>query len=90
LTRPSFRGYDRGEIKARKAFFLRKNHPQSGKLKSMFNYIKEVRGELKHVAWPTRAQIIAYSVVVIAISLAVAVYLGLLDYLFSAMLKNII
>ncbi len=56
----------------------------------MFNYIKEVRGELKHVSWPTRAQIIAYSVVVISISLAVAVYLGLLDYAFSAVLKRII
>ncbi len=56
----------------------------------MFNYIKDVRGELKHVSWPTRAQVIAYSLVVIGLSLAVAVYLGLLDYLFSAILKRII
>ncbi len=56
----------------------------------MFNYFKEVRGELRHVSWPTRAQILAYSIVVIAISLAVAVYLGILDYGFSEVLKRII
>jgi len=56
----------------------------------MFNYIKDVRGELKHVSWPTRAQVVAYSLVVIALSLAVATYLGLLDYAFSAALKSLI
>lgn len=56
----------------------------------MLNYIKEVRGELKHVSWPTRTQIIAYSAVVVVISLAVAVYLGLLDYVFSEVIKLII
>ncbi len=53
----------------------------------MFNYIKDVRSELKHVSWPTRGQVIAYSLAVIAISLAVAVFLGLLDYLFAEVLK---
>lgn len=56
----------------------------------MFNYIKEVRGEIKHVSWPARAQIIAYTLVVIAISLSVAIYLGILDYAFSSVLKRII
>ena len=56
----------------------------------MLNYIKEVRGELKHVSWPTRKQTIAYSLVVVGLSLAVAVYLGLLDYLFSEILKALI
>lgn len=49
----------------------------------MWQYIKDVRAELKHVSWPTRAQTILYTVVVIAISLATAVYLGLLDYIFT-------
>ena len=56
----------------------------------MFNYLKDVRGEMKHVSWPTRRQVIAYSAVVIAISLATAVYLGLLDYLFTAIVQRVI
>lgn len=56
----------------------------------VINYLKDVRAELKHVAWPTRSQIILYTVVVVLVSLGVAIYLGLWDYLFSAILKQII
>lgn len=56
----------------------------------IINYLKDVRAELKHVSWPSRAQIIAYTIIVILVSLAVAVYLGLWDYLFSTVLKQII
>lgn len=45
---------------------------------------------MKHVTWPSRRLTIAYTIVVIAISLGTAVYLGLLDYLFSTFIKNII
>jgi preprotein translocase subunit SecE len=47
------------------------------------DYIRETRGELKHVSWPTRRQAIAYAIVVILISVGLALYLGLFDYLFS-------
>lgn len=56
----------------------------------MLEYFKQVRAELNHVSWPSRAQMIAFTSVVIAVSLAVAVYLGLLDYVFSLVLKKII
>ena len=56
----------------------------------MWNYFKEVRAEMKHVAWPTRRQAIIYTIVVIGVSLATAVYLGLLDYIFSALIKLVI
>lgn len=51
------------------------------------NYIKEVIAEAKHVTWPTRKQTIMYTVAVLAVSLIVAYYLGLLDFLFSGGLK---
>jgi preprotein translocase subunit SecE len=47
------------------------------------NYIKETRAELKHVSWPTRSQAIAYTIIVIVISLGLALFLGLCDYVFS-------
>jgi preprotein translocase subunit SecE len=56
----------------------------------MWQYFKDVRSELRHVSWPTRSQTITYSVVVIAISLTAAVYLGLLDYVLSLIVRSII
>jgi len=52
------------------------------------DYIKETRNELKRVNWPTRKQAIAYTVLVVAIAIVLAAYLGLLDYLFSNILEK--
>lgn len=49
-------------------------------------YVKETRGELKHVSWPTRSQAIAYSLIVIVISVGLALYLGFFDFLFTKLL----
>lgn len=57
---------------------------------SIINYFKDVRAEMKHVSWPSRRLTVAYTIVVIILSLATAVYLGLLDYAFSAVIKQII
>ena len=56
----------------------------------MLNYFKDVRAEMRHVAWPSRSQTISYTVVVILAALFVASYFGLLDYAFSAVIKKII
>ena len=56
----------------------------------MPQYFKDVRAEMKHVSWPSRRLTIMYTLVVLAISIATAIYLGLLDYLFSAFIKTII
>lgn len=52
-------------------------------MKSFINYLKDVRGELEHVSWPTRRQTTAYTLLVIGISLFVAAYLGVFDALFT-------
>jgi len=56
----------------------------------MLEYFKQVRAELRHVSWPSRRQTTVFTAVVIAVSLATAIYLGLLDYVFEAFLKRII
>lgn len=53
-------------------------------------YIRETRAELKHVSWPTRNQALAYTAIVIAISLGLAAFLGLCDYLFSLGLQHVV
>ena len=50
-------------------------------------YIKEVLAEAHHVTWPTRKQTIFFTVTVIIISVLVAYYLGLLDFLFKEGLR---
>ena len=50
---------------------------------SFLQYLKDTRGELNHVAWPTRTQTIVYTILVIALSILVALYLGFFDYVFT-------
>lgn len=57
---------------------------------SFLQYLKDTRGELRHVSWPTQMQTIVYTVLVIVLSLLVAVYLGFLDYVFTTGLARVI
>ena len=54
------------------------------------NYILETKEEMKHVSWPTNKQTFMFTALVILISIGVAAYLGLFDYLFSLGIKSII
>ena len=53
-------------------------------------YLKDTQGELRHVAWPTRMQTIVYTILVAAISVGVALYLGLFDFIFTTGLARLI
>ena len=46
-------------------------------------YFKDVKNELGKVNWPTRQQTLRYTAAVILISVAVALFLGLWDYIFT-------
>jgi preprotein translocase subunit SecE len=56
----------------------------------ILQYFREVRGEMRHVTWPTRHQAVVYTAIVIGVSVVTAVYLGALDYLFSALIQKIL
>jgi preprotein translocase SecE subunit len=57
---------------------------------SLITYIKDTQGELKHVSWPTRNQAIAFTVVVVAISVFVSLYLGFFDYVLRLILEKFV
>jgi len=57
---------------------------------SITSYFKEVRAEMKHVSWPSRRTAAVYTAVVIGVSLAVAAYLGILDFIFAGIIQHII
>ena len=57
---------------------------------SFIQYLKDTQGELRHVAWPTRLQTIVYTIVVVLLSVFVALYLGLFDFIFTSGLRNVL
>ncbi len=54
------------------------------------NYFRDTAAEMKHVSWPTQTQAMVYTVLVIAVSGIVALFLGAFDYLFTQILNKII
>ncbi len=55
---------------------------------SIIQYLKDTRGELHHVAWPTRLQTIVYTVIVVLLSIFIALYLGFFDFIFTTGLSR--
>ena len=53
-------------------------------------YLKETKIELKHVIWPSRSQTFYYTLIIIVLSVAVAYYLGIFDFIFSKGLEKVI
>ena len=51
-------------------------------------FIRSVRLELKQVKWPSHESALKMTVLVIITSLAVAIYSGGLDYLFTTLLQQ--
>ncbi len=59
-------------------------------MNKIFSFIKESKEELKKVTWPTRQRTINYTITVVVISLLVALFLGVLDMIFSMLMENFI
>lgn len=47
------------------------------------NYLRESREELKKVVWPTRKETAQNSLLVVGISIGVAAFLGLIDFILN-------
>jgi len=53
-------------------------------------YFQETKTELKHVIWPSRNQTFYYTLIVIILSVVIAYYLGIFDFIFSQVLQKVI
>ncbi len=53
-------------------------------------YFQETKTELKHVNWPSRRQALSYTVIVIVLSVVIAYFLGLFDFIFSRALEKLL
>jgi len=52
-------------------------------MNKLITYIKESLAEMKKVTWPSKKETYRYTVLVVVLSLAVAAFLGALDYIFN-------
>ncbi len=60
------------------------------KIKEFLEFIKSARDELKRVSFPTRKEVAIATIGVISFSVFVAIYLGVLDFLFSKLISIIL
>ena len=70
---------------ARKGLFFKTPVSNYGTsfMDKLINYLKGAIAEIRKVTWPTRKETYNYTLLVIGVSLAMAAFLGGLDYLFS-------
>jgi len=54
------------------------------------SFLKEVYVELKRVSWLSRKDILRYTLIVLGFTVAVAAFLGGLDYIFTEIIKRFI
>jgi len=59
-------------------------------LSKLANYIKDSQRELKKVVWPSKKEVVNHTLLVIGISLGVAVFLGLADYILTIIVDIIL
>ena len=54
---------------------------------AILHFIHDVRSELRKVAWPTQRETINLTVVVIALSVAMGLFLGGIDFIFQELFR---
>ena len=59
-------------------------------MQKLIQYLKDAVEEFKKVTWPTKKQVINYSLLVIAISVGLALYIGVIDFGLSLGLENVL
>jgi preprotein translocase subunit SecE len=59
-------------------------------MNKLVNYLKGSREELAKVSWPNRETTINHTLMVIGISIAVAIFLGAMDYVLNKVLEVLV
>lgn len=57
---------------------------------TVIKYFRDAKEELKKVTWPTKEETVRYTIAVIAMCAALAVYFGLLDWLLTKGLEALV
>ena len=58
-------------------------------IRSRFQFISDIINELKKVMWPTRQELVRLTLMVLAVCIATAIVLGLVDYGFGRLVREV-
>jgi preprotein translocase subunit SecE len=64
-----------------------KSQPTAKKQNRLVRYLRETRAELRQVSWPSRQEAFSLTRIVVAVTVSMAIILGLLDWLFREELR---
>jgi preprotein translocase subunit SecE len=53
-------------------------------------YFKETRAEIRKVSWPTREQATKLTMIVLAVTVVMAAFLGAIDFIFATLVRLIV
>ena len=56
----------------------------------LVRYFKETRAELRKVSWPTRQQATNLTIIVLAVTIVMAIFLGVVDLVFAALIRLLV
>jgi preprotein translocase subunit SecE len=56
----------------------------------VIRYFQETRAELRKVTWPTRDEARNLTMIIVAVTVAMAIFLGLLDFIFQEVAGGVI
>ncbi len=68
----------------------KKSSDGPGFIEPVRDYLRETLGELRKVHWPTRTEARNLTMVVLAVTFAMAAFLGLFDFLFGRLIEEIL
>ncbi len=56
----------------------------------LVEYLKDTRGELRKVSWPTREAATNLTLIVLGVTVAMALFLGAVDFLFATLVRLVV
>lgn len=57
---------------------------------ALVKYFNETRAELRKVTWPTRDETQNLTTIIVIVTVAMAIFLGLLDYIFQVVVAGVV
>ena len=57
---------------------------------AIIKYFYETRAELRKVTWPTRDETKNLTIIIVIVTVVMAIFLGLLDYIFQVVVAGVI
>ncbi len=61
-----------------------------GQENRVVRYVRETRGEIRKVTWPTRQESQRLTAIVLGVTALMAIFLGILDFMFSNAVQELV